>query len=358
MRDFYGRSETQAMPSTPVSTVSVHALSAGSLTLPERFFIHPSDPTARRTVPSMCFLIQHVSPEDGKRTRIVFDLGIRRDASAYADPIRRHLESRQPMTTEPDVTASLAEGGLSPRDIDYVILSHVHWDHIGTPSDFRSPGTKFVVGFGALDLLSGKTQPGAGGHSHFEADLLPAARTIELPSPSATPIRAPLTESQSSEEKVSSMGRGKNGLEKSPLLPLWSSLPLLPHTIDFFGDGSLYIVDAPGHLAGHINALARIPASRSGGDGGQVRFVYLAGDACHDVRLFTGERSIAEWEDDQGRTCSIHADKKAAEETICRIRSLAEAKDERLGKVEIVFAHDADWEKRARESGMFWPGML
>lgn len=107
------------------STVDLHALSAGRLTLPEKFFVHPASEDARRTVPSLAFLVQHRNPVSGKLTRIVFDLGLRRDVQRYSEPIRRHVATRQPLTTDPDVVKSLAAGGLGPDDIDYVIYSHV-----------------------------------------------------------------------------------------------------------------------------------------------------------------------------------------------------------------------------------------
>jgi glyoxylase-like metal-dependent hydrolase (beta-lactamase superfamily II) len=109
----------------------------------------------------------------------------------------------------------------------------------------------------------------------------------------------------------------------------WEKHGELRGTLDVFGDHSLLIVDAPGHLPGHINLLARTSADHQ---------VYLAGDACHDRRLLTGMKSIGEWHDAQGHICCIHADRKQAEITIERIRSL-----EKSG-VEIIFAHDVEWE--------------
>ena len=106
-------------------TVQVHALQAGHLTLPERFFVRPASDTARRTVPSLAFLIQHIDPETSRVTRILLDLGIRRDTTRYPEPIQRHIDTRQPLSTDPDVVKSLAAGGLAPDDIDYVIYSHV-----------------------------------------------------------------------------------------------------------------------------------------------------------------------------------------------------------------------------------------
>jgi hypothetical protein len=107
-------------------TVSLHALSSGHFTLPEYQFLHPVARDARKTVPSLAFLIQHQGSTDGKVTRIVFDLGLRRDIERYSEPIRQHVETRRPLTTEPDVVKSLAKGGLTPEDIDYVVYSHVY----------------------------------------------------------------------------------------------------------------------------------------------------------------------------------------------------------------------------------------
>jgi glyoxylase-like metal-dependent hydrolase (beta-lactamase superfamily II) len=318
------------------ATVTVHALSAGHLTLPERFFITPSSPTATRTVPSLAFLIRHTSAtEPRKKTNLLFDLGLRRDPSAYSAPIRKHISTRQPMSTSPDVVASLARGGLTPDDIDCVIFSHVHWDHIGMPSDFANPRTHFMVGSGSRDLLNGTNKVSVGSHSHFDADLLPLDRTIELPDIEA--------------EAASSITTGRNSSTSGLSIPPWHPLgDVLPHTLDLFGDGSLYVVHAPGHLPGHINVLARTSATKS---------VYLAGDACHDIRLFNGTHEIATWEDDAGKMCCIHVDRIKAKETIGRIRRLAQDGPDG-GEVEVVFAHNPEWEEKAKKEGRFWPGML
>jgi hypothetical protein len=110
---------------TSSGTVELHALSAGHLTLPEKYFVHPASEEARKTVPSLAFLIQHRNSITGKVTRLVFDLGLRRDTKRYSEDIQRHVSTRQPLTTDPDVVKSLGAGGLSVDDIDYVIYSHV-----------------------------------------------------------------------------------------------------------------------------------------------------------------------------------------------------------------------------------------
>lgn len=107
-----------------VAIVSLHALSCGHFTLPEHQFVKPSTLEARRTVPSLAFLVQHKNHE-GRVTRILFDLGLRRDLKRYPPPIQKHTENRRPIETNPDAVQNLARGGLSPEDIDFIIYSHV-----------------------------------------------------------------------------------------------------------------------------------------------------------------------------------------------------------------------------------------
>ena len=74
---------------------------------------------------------------------------------------------------------SLRVGGLSPEDVDAVVFSHVHYDHVGIPGDFAK--AVLVVGPGTKRLLT----YGMKCHSaaHFERDLLSEERTVEFPEP-------------------------------------------------------------------------------------------------------------------------------------------------------------------------------
>ncbi len=74
----------------------------------------------------------------------------------------------------------------------------------------------------------------------------------------------------------------------------------------------------------------------------------MGGDACHDRRLLTGEKTIGEWNDAHGHVCCIHADREQAEMTIERIRVL-----EREG-IEIIFAHDVEWESDPKNKTRFF----
>lgn len=241
--------------------------------------------------------------------------------------MKGHLISRRPITTVPDVKESLEKGGLKEDGIDCVILSHVHWDHVGTPSDFTK--AQFVVGPGSLDVLASGVEPSASGsHQFFEPDLLPKGRAIELPRPESH-----------AESKTAGSG-SIEGLSNAK----WQRLAHFEHAIDVFSDGSVHIINAPGHLPGHINLLARL---------GPEKWLYLAGDASHDRRILRKELDTAVWEGPLGETCCIHVDKNAADATIEKIRTVEKDK-----RVEFILAHDSEWVDIEENKQRFWPGKL
>lgn len=47
------------------------------------------------------------------------------------------------------------------------------------------------------------------------------------------------------------------------------------NAVDFFGDGSFYLLDTPGHAVGHMCGLARTTASP------EATFIFLGGDCAH-----------------------------------------------------------------------------
>lgn len=348
---------------TPVF-VTVSALDAGHLTLPERLFITDADPDKSNTVPSLAFLIRHPSPspsrEGSKTTNLVFDLGIKRNLDGYTAAQALHTAQRQPVITDPDCAASLRYGAgaarvkqqqsqydnnggilLDPsKDVDLVIISHVHWDHIGTPSDFSS--ATFAVGSGTQDLLKN-----GAGHLYpadlFNADELPATRTVEFP-----PIPG-ATEYEAGSDIPKHTTTPENTGAKLPLAASqwsWNRLGGFSNALDLFGDGSVYVIDSPGHLYGHVNLLTRVSESK---------YVYLGGDCCHDPRIMAGEKDIAMYEDGKGGLRSVHVDTNAAKRTLDRIRAFVKERNGQV-EVEVVLAHDGVW--RDRNLHRFWPGRL
>ncbi|KAF1952400.1 Metallo-hydrolase/oxidoreductase [Byssothecium circinans] len=164
--------------------------------------------------PSFSFLIEHPSGR-----KLVFDLGFRKDFENYSPAIRDQL----------------LRGGVKGADVEAVIWSHGHWDHIGDPSTFP-PTTDLVVG------------PG------FKAALLPGA-----PANPASPIL-----------ESDYTGRNLREISFTADAPSIGQFP----AYDYFRDGSFYLLDTPGHAAGHMCGLARTTIEPE-------TFVLLGGDAAY-----------------------------------------------------------------------------
>ena len=268
--------------------------------MPAERFVTSAGKGERNVVPSLSFLIHHL-PSD---TWMLFDLGIRHDIHDFPQMYRYRIS---PALECDDVCTSLEKGVRSPDEIEYVILSHCHWDHVGDPRLFAR--AKFVVGGECRSLF----EPGypADPSSPFFSNTLPEGRTDYLDV------------------------RSEN----------WKPIGPFLHSLDFFGDGSMYLIDAPGHLPGHLNLLVR--TSSTGG------WVYLAGDAAHDWRLIRGHGEIAMYPDAEGKMTCIHRNKGDAEETIKRIAEMAS-----MPRVRVVLAHDGEWYHDSRNKSSFFPGKM
>ncbi|KAK7050823.1 hypothetical protein VNI00_004934 [Paramarasmius palmivorus] len=261
---------------------TISALQAGIIEFKLDMLLDNAQPGSKLDAPSLSFLVQH-STNDKK---MLVDLGLRQDYENYT-PIDALTCKNWNVRVPQDVVDSLHKGGSEPSQID----------------------TTFLVGADAQTLF----QPGypADPNSAFASDLFPGDRTIFL-------------DAQSKE---------------------WRKVGPFERTLDFYGDGSLFIVDAPGHLPGHINVLVRTSP-----DGG---WVLLAGDSAHHWNVITGESHVAH--DVPGSPfpggCP-NVDSEAAEVHLSCIRKFLEEEG-----TKVIIAHDEGWFRENKDTA-FWPGKI
>ncbi|KAI0714186.1 hypothetical protein C8T65DRAFT_772641 [Cerioporus squamosus] len=270
-------------PSENQAFCTVSALEGGFVQGPTAFWVDP-DPGELVVSPILCFLIRHSTrPET-----FVFDLGVHRDWAKYMPQLAEQMgQVGGDMRVPQNVVESLLKGGLNPADVSYVCISHIYIDHVGDPTPFSN--AKVIVGAGVLDQV-------LRGHSDERVDYLDLSR-------------AP------------------------PIGPF-------EHAHDFYGDGSLYIVDATGHLPGHVNILARTSA-----DGG---WILLAADSAHDWRIIRGEAKVAR------KPICVHSDVERAEAHIRNIAKLLEQNK----RAKVILTHDIPWYEENKGGDAFWPGEI
>ncbi|KAI4102745.1 MAG: hypothetical protein LQ339_004484 [Xanthoria mediterranea] len=213
------------------STVDVSIINTTTdVVVPASAFVQPvAKGHETMNMPTFAFLIKH--KQLGKN--IMFDLGCRKDWWNFAPAAYNSIKNGIPgLNISKNINEILEDGKEDVGTIDGIVWSHWHWDHTGDPSLFPK-SAELIVGPGFSDAFL----PG-----------YPSKKD------------SPMLETDFAGRKVREIK-----FDKDDRIGQYPSY-------DFFGDGSFYILDVPGHAIGHISGLARTTSDT---------FVFMGGDVCH-----------------------------------------------------------------------------
>jgi N-acyl homoserine lactone hydrolase len=196
-----------------------------------------SKPDEWTDVPVPAYLIHH--PGVGP---ILVDTGLHPSvASDPKDNLGRSMRRHYSLEAGQDVASRLRDRGISPTDIAVVILTHLHNDHASAVSLF--PESIFVVSSQEWDEATSVKVPTLHGYRPAQFDYAFDWCTVDFDGDFV--------------ESYGPFGR----------------------TFDLFGDGSIRLAFTPGHSAGHVSVIARLPR----------RDFVIVGDAAYNWAQFQGE---------------------------------------------------------------------
>ncbi len=205
-----------AQAADPVKTVRLYSMDCGQVTIKDaRNFSDTGDLDGKAVkAVAACYLIRH------PQGNLMWDTGLSDEVAKTPGGVDAaggnfHLEVKKPLV------AQLAEIGITPADVKYLALSHLHFDHTGNANVFA----------GATWLVN-------------KAEL--AAATADPPGFGVDPAT------------ISAHKTAK--------------LELLAGDHDVFGDGSVVILKGPGHTPGH--QLLQLTLAKAG-------TVIISGDLYH-----------------------------------------------------------------------------
>jgi N-acyl homoserine lactone hydrolase len=188
-----------------------------------------------------CYLVVH------PRGMLLFDTGL--NDRLVGRPLYENVLDGYGQIKFNTLSGQLADIGVSPKNVDYLVLSHYHWDHIGNAGDFA--GSTWLVYKGDRDRMFGneaRAYPWFGQYSALEH-----SKTV-----------------------------------------------LLSGDHDVFGDGTVTVIATPGHTEGHCSLLVRLKNTGP---------ILLSGDLYH----YAEERDLSRMPEEEKTAGTVQSRQKVEE---------------------------------------------
>jgi N-acyl homoserine lactone hydrolase len=180
-------------------------------------------------VPVPFFLIEH--PDGNVLVDGGNPLAVAHDAAGHWGPLAEHFSAH--MSEEQHCASQLARLGFAPESVRFVVQTHLHMDHTGAIGHFA--GAQVIVHARELSAARVAEPPHAHGYirEDFEAPTI-AWQTVE-------------------------------------------------GDVDLLGDGTVRLLETPGHSAGHVSLLLTLKETGP---------VVLSGDATDNVEQWEGRQPL------------------------------------------------------------------
>ena len=188
-----------------------------------------------------CYLVVH------PKGVLIYDTGL--NDRLVGRPLYENVLEGYAQVKFNTLRGQLADIGFTPAKVDYLVLSHYHWDHIGNAADFAA--STWLVYKGDRDQMFSTAARALPWFSQYSA------------------------------------------LENS-------KTKLINGDYDVFGDGTVIVVATPGHTEGHCSLLVRLNNTGA---------VLLSGDLYH----YAEERDRNRMPDEEKTTGTIESRRKVEE---------------------------------------------
>jgi glyoxylase-like metal-dependent hydrolase (beta-lactamase superfamily II) len=188
-----------------------------------------------------CYLVVH------PKGMLIYDTGL--NDRIVGRPLYENVLDGYAQIKFNTLSGQLADIGVKPADVNYLVLSHHHWDHVGNAGDFA--GSTWLVYRADRDHMFGKEARQYPWFSQYSA------------------------------------------LEHSKTL-------LLSGDHDVFGDGSVVVIATPGHTEGHCSLLVRLQNTGP---------IVLSGDLYH----YPEERELKRMPDEEKTAGTVESRRKVEE---------------------------------------------